>query len=163
MKLSVELDTGKAINYELAHLDREEAFVAPASLGLTIDEGKKILAAVQTHMVTDQIARHNQALKDCRFRGRQVRTKGYYRSVFKSVFGKVSQGLLNPVLRVGNSIQAKKGKLVFASAEASGQLRRGSAGSLDLMLVFIGAPAGNPTRYECSRRRRLWAITTPGA
>jgi hypothetical protein len=73
LKLSVEPDTGEAITYELAHLDREEVFVAPASLGLTIDEGKQILAAVQTHMVTDQIARHNQALKGCRFCGRQVR------------------------------------------------------------------------------------------
>jgi hypothetical protein len=93
LKLSVELETGETNTYEVAQVDREEAFIAPASLGLSITESKQILAAVQTQMVTDQVARHNEALKACRFCGRGVRTKGYYGSVFKSVFGKVPMRL----------------------------------------------------------------------
>jgi hypothetical protein len=92
LKLSVELETGETNTYEVAQVDREEAFIAPASLGLSITESKQILAAVQTQMVSDQVARHNEALKACRFCGRG-RTKGYYGSVFKSVFGKVPMRL----------------------------------------------------------------------
>jgi hypothetical protein len=78
LKLSMELETRQTDTYEVAQVDREEAFIAPASLGLSITESKQILAAVQTQMVTDQVARHNEALKACRFCGRGVRTKGYY-------------------------------------------------------------------------------------
>jgi hypothetical protein len=42
----VELETGETKTYHVAQLDREEAFIAPANLGLSIAESKQILAAV---------------------------------------------------------------------------------------------------------------------
>jgi hypothetical protein len=70
-------------------LERDEAFIKPARLGMSIEESKLIAASIQARMVFDQVDRHNKALTACRFCGQRVRTKGYYKSIFKSVFGKV--------------------------------------------------------------------------
>ena len=89
LKLITELDSGETKVHNLASLERAEAFIKPASLGMNIEESKQITAAIQAHMVCDQVDQHNKALTACRFCGKRVRTKGYYTSIFKSVFGKV--------------------------------------------------------------------------
>jgi len=89
LKLITEFDSGETKVQEVTSLERTEAFIKPASLGMSIAESKQIAANIQARMVSDQVDRHNKALTACRFCGQRVRTKGYYKSVFKSVFGKV--------------------------------------------------------------------------
>src|SRR5208282_3894204 len=68
---------------------RAETFIQPASLGISIEESRQITVAIQAHMVSDQVDRHNKALRACRVCGERLSTNGYYMSIFKSVFGKV--------------------------------------------------------------------------
>jgi hypothetical protein len=89
LKLVAESDSGETTVHEVAILNRAEAFIKPAALGMSIEESKQIAANIQASMVSDQVDRHNKALTACRFCGQRVRTKGYYRSILKSVFGRV--------------------------------------------------------------------------
>jgi hypothetical protein len=61
--------------------------VSPATVGLTIAEGKALLACLQTRIVTEQIQQHVASIKACPQCGKAFRTKGYYRSTLRS--GKV--------------------------------------------------------------------------
>lgn len=89
LKLVAESDSGETTVHEVAILKRMEAFIKPASLGMSIEESKQITANIQACMVSDQVDRHNRSLAACRFCGKRVRTKGNYQSIFKSVFGRV--------------------------------------------------------------------------
>jgi len=89
LNLITEFDSGEKEIHEVANWERREVFIKPASLGISIEESKQIAANIQRQMVADQVDRHNRALTVCRFCGQPVRTKGYYPSIFKSVFGKV--------------------------------------------------------------------------
>lgn len=88
LKIVAESDSGETTVHEVAILKRMEAFIKPASLGMSIEESKQISSNIQACMVSDQVDRHNRALTACRFCGQRVRTKGYYQSIFKSVFGR---------------------------------------------------------------------------
>ncbi len=50
-----ELHSGETTVRCVASLERAEAFVKPASLGLSIDESKRLAAAIQAQMVADQL------------------------------------------------------------------------------------------------------------
>jgi hypothetical protein len=89
VKFVAESDSGETTVHEVAILNRAEVFIKPAALGISIEESKQIAANIQACMVCDQVDRHNKALTACRFCGQRVRTKGYYDSIFKSVFGRV--------------------------------------------------------------------------
>lgn len=89
LKLITEFDSGETAMHDVAGWKRPEAFIKPASLGMSIKESKEIAVSIQVQMVSDQVDRHNKALTVCRFCGQRVKTKGYYKSIFKSVFGKV--------------------------------------------------------------------------
>lgn len=89
LKLVTELDSGETKTQEVTSWERVGVFIKPAILGISIDESKQIAASIQAEMVSDQVEGHNNALKACRFCGRRVRTKGYHKSVLKSVFGKM--------------------------------------------------------------------------
>lgn len=89
LKLIMEFDSGETGMHEVAGSERPEAFIKPASLGMSIKESKLIAASIQAQMVSDQVDRHNKALMACRVCGQRVRKEGYYKSIFKSVFGKV--------------------------------------------------------------------------
>ncbi|MDE3180971.1 MAG: ISKra4 family transposase [Acidobacteriota bacterium] len=93
MKLITEFDSGETAMHDVAGWKRPEAFIKPASLGMSIKESKEIAASIQVQMVSGQVDRHNKALTVCRFCGQRVRTKGYYKSIFKSVFGKAPMRL----------------------------------------------------------------------
>ena len=84
LTLITELDSGVTKVHEVANWERTEPLIKPASLGMSIEESKRVAASIQAQMVSDQVDRHNKALMTCRFCGKRVRTKGYYRSVFKS-------------------------------------------------------------------------------
>jgi hypothetical protein len=86
--LVAEVDPGQSVVHEIASVDRADR-ITPATLGLTIAEGKAMLAAIQAHLVADQVARHGAVARECRVCGRVQSSKGHYRSTFQSVFGNV--------------------------------------------------------------------------
>ncbi len=63
--------------------------IAPASLGLTIAEGKALLSTLQEQIVTAQVQQHAASIKSCPQCGDAFRSKGYYLSTLRSVYGKV--------------------------------------------------------------------------
>src|ERR1700704_284253 len=86
--LVAETEPGHVTEHPVAQVEREDT-ITPASLGLSIAEGKAIVAALQTAMVTAQVERHGEALRPCPHCTRRRTTKGYYTSIFRSVFGQV--------------------------------------------------------------------------
>jgi hypothetical protein len=62
--LVAETEPGHVKTHALGQIERE-ATITPASLGLSIAEGKAIVAALQTAMVTAQVERHGEALRPC--------------------------------------------------------------------------------------------------
>ena len=88
LKLTAELAPGECIEYDVAAWERAEE-VTLGSLGLSLAEGKAMLAAIQTQMVTAQIERQGQTRRCCGRCGRNLPNKGRYRSTFRSVYGNV--------------------------------------------------------------------------
>jgi hypothetical protein len=88
LKLVTEVVPGKPIEEEVATIEREE-LVSPATVGLAIAEGKLILERLQRSVVTSQIHRHGASIKSCLKCGKAFRTKGYYQSILRSVYGNV--------------------------------------------------------------------------
>jgi hypothetical protein len=86
--LVAETEPGHVREQPLAQIEREDT-ITPASLGLSIAEGKTIVAAIQTEMVTAQVERHGQSLRPCPHCACPRTTKGYYTSIFRSVYGQV--------------------------------------------------------------------------
>jgi hypothetical protein len=73
----------------MAAVDRDEQ-ITPATLGLSVAEGKTVLAAIQARLVVDQVKRHGEVARHCRWCGHAQSSKGHYQSTFRSVFGDVS-------------------------------------------------------------------------
>jgi hypothetical protein len=88
LKLTVELAPGKAVEHDVTEWQRAGEMDL-ASLGLTMAEGKSIVAEIQAMMVTVQVEQHGQARSCCVKCGRKLRNKGRYRSTFRSVYGNV--------------------------------------------------------------------------
>ena len=59
-------------------------------MGLTLAEGKALLASLQQHVVTAQIQQHVEAIRSCPQCGSPFRTKGLYQSALRSVYGAVA-------------------------------------------------------------------------
>lgn len=88
MKLVVEIVLGEAIEHEVATIERTDE-ISPATVGLTIDEGKLILESLQKQIVTAQVKQHCVSIRLCSGCGKAFRTKGYYQSTLRSVYGNV--------------------------------------------------------------------------
>ena len=86
VKLIAEPTPGQLMKQEIATLERED-LISPASEGLRIAEGKQILENLQRQMVAAQVQHHHASLKSCFRCGRSFRTKGYYQSTLRSVYG----------------------------------------------------------------------------
>jgi hypothetical protein len=97
LKLVSEVVPGKPTEYEVATIERIEKF-SPATVGLTISEGKAILAGLQKQMVTAQVQHHGASIHSCPRCGKAFRTKGYYQSTLRSVYGNVGMRSLLPLL-----------------------------------------------------------------
>ena len=69
-------------------IEREDA-ITPAMVGLSIAEGKTIMERLQRQMVAAQVQHHGASIKSCPRCGKTFRTKGYYQSTLRSVYGKV--------------------------------------------------------------------------
>ena len=63
--------------------------VSPAIVGPTIADGKALLASLHEKIVTAQIQQHVANIKPCPRCGKVFRTKGYYHSTLRSVYGSV--------------------------------------------------------------------------
>jgi hypothetical protein len=88
INLVAEVVAGKPIEHEIAMIERPDE-VSPATVGLTIAEGKTILENLQKEIVTAQVQQHGINIRPCPQCGSAFRTKGYYRSTLRSVYGKV--------------------------------------------------------------------------
>ena len=88
VKLVAEVVDGKQIEHEIATIERSDG-ISPATVGLTIAEGKEILETLQKQIVTAQVQHHGASIPSCPRCGRAYRTKGYYESTLRSVYGKV--------------------------------------------------------------------------
>jgi len=88
VKLIAESTPGHIVEQEIATVERED-LLSPASVGLSIAEGKLILESLQRQMVTAQVQHHNVSLKSCFRCGKTFRTKGYYQSMLRSIYGNV--------------------------------------------------------------------------
>jgi hypothetical protein len=88
LKLTAELAPGEYIECDVTAWERGEE-VTLGSLGLSLEEGKTILAGIQSQMVAAQVELHGQARRSCAHCGRGLPKKGHYQSTFRSVFGNV--------------------------------------------------------------------------
>jgi hypothetical protein len=88
IRLVVEVVLGSPIEHEVGMIERAEE-ISPATVGLTIAEGKALLASLQKQIVTAQVQRHVASIRCCPQCGKAFRTKGYYRSTLRSVYGNV--------------------------------------------------------------------------
>jgi hypothetical protein len=88
IKVVAEVTPGQTVEHEITTLERED-LLSPATVGLTIAEGKVILEGLQKQMVTAQVQHHNASLQSCFHCGRSFRTKGYYQLILRSVHGDV--------------------------------------------------------------------------
>jgi hypothetical protein len=81
LKLMTELVPGECVEYDVTEWERvEEVTLGSLGLSLEFEEGKNILAEIQTQMVAAQIERHGQARRCCAQCGRRRPNKGHYRS-----------------------------------------------------------------------------------
>jgi hypothetical protein len=88
IKLVAEVVPGKPIEREIAMIERPDE-ISPASVGLTIAEGKTILENLQKEIVTAQVQQHGVSIRSCPRCGSAFRTKGYYQATLRSVYGNV--------------------------------------------------------------------------
>ena len=88
VKLVAEIEPGRVTEQDVASFERSDR-ITPATLGLSIAEGKAVLATIQAHVVKDHITRHGQATAPCETCGHPRTSKDYYTSSFRSIFGTV--------------------------------------------------------------------------
>src|SRR5271165_4483296 len=93
IKLVFEAVPGSSVEHELGTIERAEE-ISPATVGLTIAEGKALLASLQEQMVTAQVQQHAATFKSCLKCGKAFRTKGHYQSTLRSVYGTVRMRIL---------------------------------------------------------------------
>jgi hypothetical protein len=74
LKLLVELAPGESVEHDVTEWKRGER-VDPASLGLSTEEGKTILAEIQTQMVAVQVERHGDAHRRSGTCGQKLRNR----------------------------------------------------------------------------------------
>lgn len=88
VKLIAELELGVVSETEVARIERGD-FAVPETLGLTLDEGKRLMAATQAEMVRAQVSTMGKRFRWCEHCGAKLLSKGYYPAIFRSVFGDV--------------------------------------------------------------------------
>jgi hypothetical protein len=88
VKLVTELGPGVTTETELARIERGEE-VGPADLGLRLEEGKRLTAALQAEIVTAQVTVAGERDRWCAACGSMLAGKGHYRASFRSLFGAV--------------------------------------------------------------------------
>jgi hypothetical protein len=88
LKLEADLGVGSATEIEVARIERE-AWADPDALGLSLSEGKRLTAAIQTEMVRAQASIMSERFRCCAHCGSALSSKGYSQVTFRSLFGNV--------------------------------------------------------------------------
>ena len=88
VKLVAELQPGVTTETELARIERDET-PGLADLGLRLDEGERLTAALQARIVPAQVAIVGERRRDCAACGPPMASKGHYGATFRSLFGAV--------------------------------------------------------------------------
>ena len=88
VKLIAELGSGVVSETEVARIERDD-FAVAETVGLTLDEGKRLTAAKQVEIVRAQVATMGERFRWCEHCGAKLLSKGYYPATFRSVFGDV--------------------------------------------------------------------------
>lgn len=89
VKLVADLgDEAAETEVEVGRIERDE-FTVPEALGLSLGEGKRLTAAIQTEMVRAQAATMGERFRYCAHCGSTLSSKGYRSVTFRSLFGDV--------------------------------------------------------------------------
>ena len=89
VRLIAELEPGIVSEAEVARIERDD-FAVAETIGLTLNEGKRLLAAAQAEIVRAQVAAMGERFRWCEDCGAKLVSKGYYPATFRSVFGDVA-------------------------------------------------------------------------
>jgi hypothetical protein len=73
--LVAEVEPGRSVAHDIASFERDDR-ITPATLGLSIAEGKAVLAAIQTQLVGAQVKRHGEVARHCLWCGQAQASKG---------------------------------------------------------------------------------------
>ena len=88
-RVKLVAETGEpATEIEVARIERED-WAVPETLGLSLDEGKRIAAAIQAEMVRAQASTMSEHFRSCGHCGLNLSSKGYRSMTFGSLFGDV--------------------------------------------------------------------------
>ena len=88
VKVVADLGSGTVSETEVARIERDD-FAVPESVGLRLDEGKQLTAAIQAEIVRAQAAVMGERFRWCEHCGSKLWSKGYYPATFRSVFGDI--------------------------------------------------------------------------
>jgi len=89
VQLRIEADDAASpIVIDVAHLQRQE--LTPETIGLTLAEGKEVLAHLQTALVTQQAAAYTDQQRACPHCGARQLSKGQHTLVLRTLFGKLT-------------------------------------------------------------------------
>ena len=77
VKLIAELELGIVSETEVARVERDD-FAVPETLGLTLEEGKRLMAATQAEIVRAQVSTMGERFRWCERCGAKLLSKGYY-------------------------------------------------------------------------------------
>lgn len=88
VKLVAELEPDLLSETEVGRIERDDRVISK-TLGLTLDESKRLIAAAQVEIVRSQVAVTGERFRWCEHCGRKLVSKGYYPSTFRSLFGNV--------------------------------------------------------------------------
>jgi hypothetical protein len=88
VKVVADLGLGAVSETEVARIERD-GFAVPETVGLSLDEGKQLMAAIQAEIVRSQAAVMGERFRWCEHCGAKLWSKGYYPATFRSLFGDV--------------------------------------------------------------------------
>lgn len=89
VKRVAELGAGIVSETEVPRIERDD-FAVAETVGLTLDEGKRLAAAAQAEIVRAHVAANGEWFRWCEHCSAKLTSKGYYRATFRSVFGDVA-------------------------------------------------------------------------
>jgi hypothetical protein len=89
VKLIAEVGSGIVSETEVARIERDD-FAVAETVGLTLDEGKRLTTATQAEIVRAQVASMGERFRWCELCRAKLVSKGYYSATFRSVFGAVA-------------------------------------------------------------------------
>ena len=89
VKLVAELGPDLVSESEVGRIERDDR-VTSETLGLTLDESKRLIAAAQVEIVRAQVAVMGERFRWCEHCRTKLISKSYYPATFRSLFGNVA-------------------------------------------------------------------------